>query len=174
MPVFPAVASTTRPPGLSSPRFSASRIIHLPARSFTDLPGFMNSALPRIAQPVSSEARFSLISGVWPIASTTSLWIFMRANSSFEVRPSESRVLTVKGKAGFRRFVRCDLSGSRKHHLTDVDIARQESGLAIGEIVLPQPPKPVVETKRDEIWPGSAEVVSPGRERLGIILPENA
>src|SRR5437868_6087647 len=73
MPVLPAVASTTRPPGLRSPRFSASRIIHLPARSFTDWPGFMNSALPRMVQPVNSDARFSLIRGVLPIASTTSL-----------------------------------------------------------------------------------------------------
>src|SRR5215469_7469653 len=73
MPVLPAVDSTTSPPGLSSPRFSASRIIHLPARSFTDWPGFMNSALPRMVQPVASDARFSLMSGVLPIASTTSL-----------------------------------------------------------------------------------------------------
>jgi hypothetical protein len=42
-----------------------------PARSFTDWPGFMNSALPRISQPVVSDARFSLISGVLPIASIT-------------------------------------------------------------------------------------------------------
>src|SRR6185503_19883864 len=69
MPVLPAVDSTTTPPGLSSPRFSASRIICLPARSFTDPPGFMNSALPRIVQPVASDARLSLMSGVWPIAS---------------------------------------------------------------------------------------------------------
>src|SRR3569832_235924 len=78
MPVLPAVASTTRPPGFSSPRISASKIIHLPARSLTDWPGFMNSALPRMVQPVSSEARFNLISGVLPIASMTSLLIFMR------------------------------------------------------------------------------------------------
>ena len=37
----------------------------------------MNSALPRMVQPVASEARFSLMSGVLPIASTTSLLIFM-------------------------------------------------------------------------------------------------
>src|SRR3569832_72301 len=77
IPVMPAVASTTRPPGLSSPRLTASRTIHFPARSLTDWPGFMNSALPRMVQPVSSEARFNLISGVLPIASTTSLLIFM-------------------------------------------------------------------------------------------------
>jgi hypothetical protein len=41
------------------------------ARSFTDWPGFMNSALPRISQPVASEARFNRISGVLPIASIT-------------------------------------------------------------------------------------------------------
>src|SRR5215471_11499683 len=71
MPVLPAVASTTSPPGLMSPRFSASRIICLAGRSFTDWPGFMNSALPRMVQPVASDARLSLISGVPPIASTT-------------------------------------------------------------------------------------------------------
>src|SRR5215470_6898991 len=73
MPVLPAVDSTTSPPGLRSPRFSASRIIHLPARSFTDWPGFMNSALPSIVQPVASDACLSLISGVLPMASTTSV-----------------------------------------------------------------------------------------------------
>src|SRR6185437_9969840 len=83
MPVLPAVASTTRPPGLRSPRFSASRIIHLPARSFTDWPGFMNSALPRMVQPVSSEARFSLMRGVLPIASTTSWLIVIGLNRRF-------------------------------------------------------------------------------------------
>src|ERR1700733_11925752 len=83
MPVFPAVASRTRPPGFNSPRFSASRIIHLPARSFTDWPGFMNSALPRMVQPVISEARVSLINGVLPIASTTSLLMVMCLNRRF-------------------------------------------------------------------------------------------
>src|ERR1700756_2080427 len=38
MPVLPAVPSTTRPPGLSSPRFSASRIIWRGARAFTHWP----------------------------------------------------------------------------------------------------------------------------------------
>ena len=52
---------------------SASRMMNSPARSLTDWPGFMNSALPRISQPVSSEARFSRISGVLPIASITEL-----------------------------------------------------------------------------------------------------
>ena len=63
MPVLPAVPSTTSPPGFSSPRFSASRIICRPARSLTDWPGFMNSALPRMVQPVASEARFKLDQG---------------------------------------------------------------------------------------------------------------
>ena len=72
MPVLPAVASTTRPPGSISLRFSASRIICRPGRSLTDWPGFMNSALPRIVQPVASEARLSLMSGVLPIVSTAS------------------------------------------------------------------------------------------------------
>src|SRR4029453_13963768 len=45
------------------------------ARSFTDWPGFMNSAFPRIVQPVSSEARRSRIRGVLPMASTIPLRI---------------------------------------------------------------------------------------------------
>src|ERR1700753_3679448 len=90
MPVLPAVDSTTRPPGLSSPRFSASRIIHLPARSLTDWPGFMNSALPRIVQPVASEARLSLISGVLPMASMTSLLKVIFLSAAFPRRPSGS------------------------------------------------------------------------------------
>ena len=68
MPVLPAVPSTTVPPGFSTPRCSASRMIASAARSFTEPPGFMNSALPRILQPVSSEARRRRISGVLPMA----------------------------------------------------------------------------------------------------------
>ena len=42
-------------------------MIASPARSFTDPPGFMNSALPRISQPVAAEARRNWISGVLPM-----------------------------------------------------------------------------------------------------------
>ncbi len=42
------------------------------ARSFTDPPGFMNSALPRIVQPVSAEARLSFIIGVLAMAARRS------------------------------------------------------------------------------------------------------
>ena len=64
MPVLPAVPSTMIPPGLSCPLATASRTMARAARSLTDPPGFMNSALPRMVQPVSSEARRSLIMGV--------------------------------------------------------------------------------------------------------------
>jgi hypothetical protein len=66
MPVLPAVPSTMTPPGRSAPRSSASLMIASAARSLTEPPGFKNSALPRIVQPVSSEARRSLMSGVLP------------------------------------------------------------------------------------------------------------
>ena len=49
----------------------ASRMMNSAARSFTDWPGFMNSALPRISQPVASDARRRRISGVLPMASMT-------------------------------------------------------------------------------------------------------
>src|SRR5262249_50052107 len=69
----PAVPSTTVPPGLSAPRSTASWMIKSAARSFTDWPGFINSALPRMVQPVSSEARLSLMRGVRPTAAATPL-----------------------------------------------------------------------------------------------------
>ena len=72
MPVLPAVPSTFTPPGLSCPCRSASSTIAFAARSFTDPPGFMNSALPKIVHPVRSEALRSLISGVLPTVSTKS------------------------------------------------------------------------------------------------------
>src|SRR3569832_215086 len=71
-------------------------------------------------------------------------------------------------------FVRCGLAGLGEHDLADVDISRQKSSLTVGEIIFPQSPEAVVETERDEVRPCGAEVISPGRERLGIILPENA
>src|ERR1700744_2896922 len=142
MPVLPAVDSTTRPPGLSSPRFSASRIIHLPARSLTDWPGFMNSALPRMVQPVASEACFSLISGVLPMASTTSCLNIISLIRGFlkcpkamlcSERNQRSPIAQADQNAVFStRF--------REHHLAHVDISGEESGLAISEVIFPQPP----------------------------------
>src|SRR5262245_42158734 len=77
MPVLPAVPSTMVPPGRSVPLRIASPMMKRAARSFTDWPGFMNSALPRMVQPVASEARRSLISGVLPMAARTSSLICM-------------------------------------------------------------------------------------------------
>src|ERR1700761_3001530 len=73
MPVLPAVPSTTVPPGLRMPRRSASSTIHFAARSLTEPPGFMNSALPRISQPVSSLKRCRRMRGVLPTAPTKPL-----------------------------------------------------------------------------------------------------
>ena len=64
-----------RAPGRKVPRRMASCRMYNAARSLTDWPGFMNSALPRMVQPVSSEARRSLMRGVRPTAATTPLEI---------------------------------------------------------------------------------------------------
>ena len=72
IPVLPAVPSTMVPPGLSAPRATASRMIQSAARSFTDWPGFMNSALPTISHPVASEAARRRIRGVFPTVSDRS------------------------------------------------------------------------------------------------------
>jgi hypothetical protein len=72
IPVLPAVPSTMVPPGRSVPLAMASRMMKSAARSFTDWPGFMNSALPRISHPVASLTLFSRISGVFPTAAARS------------------------------------------------------------------------------------------------------
>ena len=48
MPVLPAVPSTITPPGRNAPLRIASSMMKSAARSLTDWPGFMNSALPRM------------------------------------------------------------------------------------------------------------------------------
>ena len=63
----------TVPPGCSSPRASASRMIHSAARSFTEAPGLANSHLPQISQPAASLGPLSNTSGVLPIRSSV-LW----------------------------------------------------------------------------------------------------
>ena len=130
---------------------SASRMMNSAARSFTDWPGFMNSALPRMLQPVSSEARFSLISGVLPIASTTSVIECSCARNLAGPLPNAGQTLVAaegrKVKAGLHAICASGLFCLGEHHLADVDIARQESGLAIGQVIFPQPPEPVVETR---------------------------
>ena len=73
IPVLPAVPSTIVPPLDINFLFSASFISASAALSFTDPPGFKYSALPKILQPVISEAALSFISGVLPIDCKKSL-----------------------------------------------------------------------------------------------------
>src|SRR5690348_10935609 len=56
------------PPGRIRPRFSASRSRPRAVRSLIEPPGFSHSALPRISQPVASDARRKRINGVRPTA----------------------------------------------------------------------------------------------------------
>src|SRR5215470_8389322 len=62
----------------------------------------------------------------------------------------------------------------REYHLPDVDVARQKSGLAIGEVVFPQPPKPLIKTHRDQSRPGCSKTVAPHRKGAGIVLWEDS
>src|SRR5215813_13148230 len=100
MPVFPAVPSTMTPPGLISPFASASAMIASAARSLTEPPGFRNSALPRIVQPVSSEALRSRISGVLPMLSTMPSRMSIAKAESLPQRGSHS------SRAGSRSAIR--------------------------------------------------------------------
>src|SRR6185503_6736196 len=70
-PVFPLVASTMVPPGLSSPRFSACSMMNAPTRSLTDPPGFMNSNFAYSGTGKSLPILASRTSGVFPIAPNT-------------------------------------------------------------------------------------------------------
>ena len=67
----PLVPSTIVPPGSRRPASSAASIIASPIRSFTDPPGFMNSAFPYTGVRIPSATRFSLTSGVHPTRSRT-------------------------------------------------------------------------------------------------------
>src|SRR5262249_49732415 len=80
-----------------------------PARSFTDWPGFMNSALPRMVQPVASDARLSLMRGVLPMESMRSLRI------SMTLIPAARIVGTLMERRGAdkRRAERDDFSSNR-------------------------------------------------------------
>ena len=98
--------STIVPPGFSAPARSAARTIHSAARSFTDWPGLRNSALPRISQPVASEARRSRRSGVFPMRSRTEGTIgiepglgFCAASYAREARGARRAVLS-EGRSG--------------------------------------------------------------------------
>ena len=56
------------PPGRSLPFSIASLTIYQAALSFTEPPGFWNSAFPKTSHPVSSEGPFNLTKGVLPIS----------------------------------------------------------------------------------------------------------
>src|SRR5439155_5199695 len=109
------------------------------------------------------------------LGSAISLHLYLCMISSENRRPL-FRIMQGDPK-GPRRGSQADgaawqLSGFCEHDLADVDIPRQESGLAIGEVVLPQSPESIVEPRWHQVGPSLAEIASPDRERLGIIFPE--
>jgi hypothetical protein len=71
MPVLPDVGSMSVSPGRMSPRRSASTIIDIAGRSFTDPAGLLPSSLPRMTFDVAPGRRCSRTSGVLPIVSAS-------------------------------------------------------------------------------------------------------
>ena len=71
VPIFPEVSSTTVCPGDRIPKFSASSIIPIAARSFFENPGFKYSSFARIVPFTLCNfvKRSSRTNGVFPIAS---------------------------------------------------------------------------------------------------------
>lgn len=70
--MFPAVASTIRPPFLSFPDFSAASTMVIAMRSLIEFPGFIDSIFTKsLHGPVSIRVICSI--GVFPIISRT-LW----------------------------------------------------------------------------------------------------
>jgi hypothetical protein len=70
-PVLPLVGSTIVPPGFSHPLRSASSIIRIPMRSFTEPPGLSISSLAATGVRTPSVTRLSRTRGVCPSASMT-------------------------------------------------------------------------------------------------------
>jgi hypothetical protein len=68
-----------------------------------------------------------------------------------------------------RKFCRCvDLATT----LVDADSERNVA--AASAISISRTSPAVVETRRHQVWSCGAEIISPGRQRLGIILPKDA
>ena len=87
------------------------------ARSFTDWPGFMNSALPRMVQPVSSEARLSLMRGVRPTAAATPSTTVTRALSHGERLCATLDMGVGRARRSARRRTRAHTAGAQQSGL---------------------------------------------------------
>src|SRR5262245_6329034 len=111
--------------------------MYFAARSFTEPPGFRNSALPSTVQPVSSDALRSRISGVLPTES---------GNPS---RTSTGRLLRKRGietrcAADHRHVARVERKIERKHlralaHLAQClrrDVEQLVLGQALGDLAV--------------------------------------
>src|SRR5450631_2825299 len=91
IPVFPAVASTIVPPGLSFPSCSARRMIPMAARSFTLPPGFRYSSLANTCADPAGTIRFNCNMGVSPTS-----WVMSSATRRRDI--SEVFEITLQGK----------------------------------------------------------------------------
>src|SRR4029078_4569715 len=94
-------------PVCGAPLAIASLMMPTAARSFTEAPGFMNSALPRMVQPVSSEARRSLMRVVRPTAAAT-LERGFKLNSPGEKARNLAVRLGARNGTPARRFALAD------------------------------------------------------------------
>src|SRR6202041_1747103 len=102
---------TTVPPGFSVPLRSASNRVQFPPRSFPEPHGFMNAALPKIPQPVSSLRRRRRIRGVLPIEPVKPSLIFISTNlsdSALKTVILEKRVPGLAGEFEWNRCQGCD------------------------------------------------------------------
>src|SRR5262249_23464460 len=170
MPVFPAVPSTMTPPGLTSPFASASAMIASAARSLMEPPGFRNSALPRIVQPVSSEALRSRISGVLPMLSTMPLRMSIaKAESPIwggDLQAAARRSLSASSRSTIRRP--CDAGLARGAGCAGVDPGSDQlaqhrlapgGGLAAGSRCPAPADERVVRHVLDDLGQAAAAVV---------------
>ena len=69
MPVLPLVASTIVEPGRISPARSASSIMEMAMRSFTDESGLNDSSFTTTSAAPSGTTLFNRTSGVFPMSS---------------------------------------------------------------------------------------------------------
>src|SRR5271157_4856484 len=111
MPVFPAVASMTVPPGFSLPSRSARSIKPMAARSFTLPPGFKYSSLAKISADPGGASFFSCSIGVSPtsleISSLTRRREFEVASGTLQSKERQPPASIATGLAGAPGSLHC-------------------------------------------------------------------
>src|SRR3990170_4754978 len=88
--------------------------------------------------------------------------------------PARPRYSSFRPSRGRTSNTTANIEHSRRsqRHLGDIDRARAEPGLAVGEIVFPHPPETLVEALTFQPRPGLVEAAVPLGQRAGVRMAE--